>query len=83
MTSRKRTGDSTDPCKTPRSIVNVDDKQPLTLTIHFGWNYQSPCFAIDACLIQTFEKNWILHRVKSSLKVTETHVHSISTFAEF
>ena len=40
MISKKRAGERTEPWRTPRSRLNTDDKEPFTLTIHFGDIYQ-------------------------------------------
>ena len=40
MISKKRAGERTEPWRTPRSRLNADDKEPFTLTIHFGDIYQ-------------------------------------------
>ena len=40
MISKKRTGDRTEPWRTPRSRVSNEDREPLTFTLPFGKEYQ-------------------------------------------
>ena len=84
MISKKRAGERTEPWRTPRSRLNADDKEPFTLTIHFGdiTNFVSasrPChrFQLHTGVLEERNTGW--SRTPSvSHKNTCTPSHSVA-----
>ena len=72
MTSRKRIGESTEPCLTPRCSVKEGESAielDLALWTSVPLPDQSPKLCIYTHVIESAEQNSILHRVKGFLQI--------------